>query len=132
MVEDNPTSQVLMRRLLELRHHSVRVASSGPEALEVFEGEPFDLILMDVQLPEMDGLETTAAVRRKELDAGRSTPIIALTANAGKREREECLLAGMNGYLSKPVDPEELYRVIERFTGVRVLPKGIPLDPQLS
>lgn len=116
VVEDNPTSQVLMRRLLEHRHHSVRIVSSGSEALDVFEGEPFDLILMDVQLPEMDGLETTAAVRRKELETGRCTPIIALTANAGKREREKCLLAGMNGYLAKPVDPEELYRVIDQFT----------------
>ena len=116
VAEDNPTGQVLMRRLLELRRHSVHIASNGSEALAAIESEPFDLILMDVQMPELDGLETTVAIRRKELDTGRSVPIIALTANAGKREREECLLAGMNGYLSKPVDPEELYRVIDQFT----------------
>jgi signal transduction histidine kinase/ActR/RegA family two-component response regulator len=113
VAEDNLVNQFLMQRLLQRRGHSVHVVSNGQEVLDALENEPFDLVLMDVNMPKLDGLQTAAAIRRRETESGGAVAIIALTANAQEGMREECLRVGMNGYLSKPLDPVELYKVIE-------------------
>ncbi len=91
----------------------VTVANNGKEALDIFEKQSFDLILMDVQMPEMGGFEATEAIRKKEKESGAHTPIIAMTAHAMKGDREHCLRAGMDGYVSKPINREELFKAIE-------------------
>ncbi|HKW57671.1 MAG TPA: response regulator [Candidatus Acidoferrum sp.] len=116
LAEDNLVNQRLAVRLLEKRGHSVVVASTGLEALQALEKERFDLVLMDVQMPEMDGLEATASVRAKEKHTGLHQPIIALTAHAMKGDREKCLAGGMDGYLSKPIRPAELDQLLESYT----------------
>ena len=120
LAEDNEVNQTLAVRMLEKRGHSVVVAGNGREALAAWEREPFDLILMDIQMPEMDGLEATAAIRAAEQEmgaaptGGRCTPIVALTAHAMKGDRERCLEANMDDYVSKPIRPEVLFETIER------------------
>ena len=117
VAEDNPVNQDLVRRVLEKRGHTVVVASDGLEALESVEGaknSPFDLILMDVQMPHMSGLEASAAIRRKEAGGSRRVPIVALTAHAMKGDRQRCLEAGMDDYLSKPVQPAQLLDTVGR------------------
>jgi two-component system sensor histidine kinase/response regulator len=126
LAEDNLVNQRLAVRLLEKRGHRVAVAGNGREALEPLEKESFDLVFMDVQMPEMDGLEATAAIREKEARMGLHQPIIALTAHAMKGDREKCLEAGMDGYLTKPIRPQELDQVLEdhlarRLTTVRAV-----------
>ncbi len=91
------------------------VAGNGLEALAALKKESFDLVFMDVQMPEMDGYEATAAIREAERDNGRHQPVIALTAHAMKGDREKCLAAGMDGYLSKPIRPQELDEVLEEY-----------------
>jgi len=113
LAEDNIVNQKLTVRMLEKRGHTVVVAEDGKEALVALENELFDLILMDVQMPEMDGLEATAAIREKESATGEHIPIIAMTAHAMKGDRERCLEIGMDGYISKPVNVEKLYEIIE-------------------
>ena len=113
LVEDNPVNQVLATHLLRNRRHAVVVAGNGREALAALARERFDLALMDVQMPEMDGFAATAAIREQERAVGGHLPIIAMTAYAMKGDRERCLDAGMDGYVSKPIRPEELFRVIE-------------------
>jgi CheY-like chemotaxis protein len=113
IAEDNLVNQRLATRLLEKRGHSVVVAGDSREALAACENESFDLILMDVQMPEMDGLEATAAIREKEKGSGNHLPIVALTAHAMKGDREKCLAAGMDGYLTKPIRPPELDELLE-------------------
>jgi signal transduction histidine kinase/CheY-like chemotaxis protein len=113
VAEDNPVNQTLAVRLLEKKGHSVTVAETGRRALKLLEQEPFDLILMDIQMPEMDGLEVTARIRRSEVAAGRHIPIIAMTAHAMVGDSERCLHAGMDHYLSKPLNPKELFAAIE-------------------
>jgi two-component system sensor histidine kinase/response regulator len=93
------------------------VANNGREALAALESERFDLILMDVQMPEMSGLEVTAAIRRKEKDTGEHIPIVATTASVMKEDRERCLEAGMDAYVSKPIEREVLFETIDRLTG---------------
>src|SRR5713101_7762365 len=115
LAEDNPVNQRLASRLLEKRGHSVVVAVNGREALAALEKESYDLVLMDIQMPEMDGYEATAAIREAERDSGRHQPVIALTAHAMKGDREKCLAAGMDGYLSKPIRPQELDEVLEEY-----------------
>jgi len=115
LAEDNPVNQTLAIRLLEKRGHTVVVAGNGREALAIlakaaFSG--FDLVLMDIQMPEMDGFEATAAIREKEKSSGKHLPIIALTAHAMKGDHERCLAAGMDGYVSKPIRAEELHAAI--------------------
>ncbi|HJT76418.1 MAG TPA: response regulator, partial [Gemmataceae bacterium] len=112
LAEDNAINQTLAVRLLEKQGHHVVVAGNGREALAALGREAFDVVLMDVQMPEMDGLEATAAIRRGEEGTGRRVPIVALTAHAMKGDRERCLAAGMDGYLAKPVRPEELTRAL--------------------
>ncbi len=112
LAEDNLINQRLARYTLERQGHRVVVAATGPEALAALEREPFDLVLMDVQMPEMDGLEATATIRRREEGTGKHMPIIALTAHAMKGDRERCLEAGMDGYVSKPIEADALWRAI--------------------
>jgi signal transduction histidine kinase/ligand-binding sensor domain-containing protein/CheY-like chemotaxis protein len=113
LAEDNAVNQVLASRLLEKHGHSVVVASNGREALERLEKQKFDLVVMDVSMPEMDGFEVTAAIRGKEGVTGSHIPIIAMTAHAMKGDCERCLAAGMDAYISKPIQPSELYRAIK-------------------
>jgi signal transduction histidine kinase/DNA-binding response OmpR family regulator len=113
LAEDNAVNQRLGVRLLERRGHSVTVAANGRAALKALEEEKFDLVLMDVQMPEMDGLEATAAIRNKEKLSGHHQAVIALTAHSMKGDQERCLAAGMDGYLSKPIRPDELDAVLE-------------------
>ncbi len=114
LAEDNIVNQKLAVKLLEKRGYRVAVASNGREAVDAFEGERFDLILMDVQMPEMDGIEATRLIREKEAEHGGHIPIVAMTAHAMKGDREECLAAGMDDYMSKPFKPKELYSIIEK------------------
>jgi PAS domain S-box-containing protein len=114
LAEDNVVNQKLGLRLLQKRGHAVVVAGNGREAIEALEREPFDLVLMDLQMPEMDGLEATALIRRREQTTGRRLPILAMTAHAMKGDRELCLKAGMDGYVAKPIQPRELYEAIDR------------------
>jgi signal transduction histidine kinase/CheY-like chemotaxis protein len=113
VAEDNRTNQVLAVRLLEKRGHKVVAAGTGKEALDLLDQQPFDLILMDVQMPEMDGLEATAMIRKRELSTLKRIPIIAMTAHAMVGDRQRCLNAGMDGYLSKPLRAKELFAAIE-------------------
>ncbi|MBI4582501.1 MAG: PAS domain-containing protein [Planctomycetes bacterium] len=117
LAEDNKVNQTLANRLLEKRGHAVVIVDNGQKALEALGREPFDLVLMDVQMPVMDGIEATKAIRQKELAAGSHTPIIALTAHAMKGDREQCLEAGMDGYIAKPLKAAELYETIEQVLG---------------
>ena len=117
LAEDNVMNQRLAVRLLGKRGHTVVVANNGKEALAALEREPFDVVLMDVQMPEMGGLEATTAIRQKEQATGGHIPIVALTAHAMKGDRERCLEAGMDGYLSKPIRRDALYETIEDVAG---------------
>ncbi len=108
LAEDNAVNQRLGRRILENGGHTVVVAANGVEALAALRRQTFDLVFMDVQMPEMDGLEATAAIRRDEAGSSRRIPIVALTAHAMAGDRERCLAAGMDGYLSKPIRAREL------------------------
>jgi PAS domain S-box-containing protein len=114
LAEDNPVNQKLAARLLEKQGHSVAIAGNGTEVVQAVERQPFDLVLMDVQMPEMDGFEATAAIRERERGTGRHLPIVAMTAYAMKGDRERCLAAGMDGYVSKPIQPRELWRAIDQ------------------
>jgi two-component system sensor histidine kinase/response regulator len=116
LVEDNPVNQTLALRLLEKRGCTVAVASNGKGALKSLKEESFDLILMDIEMPEMNGFETTKAIRNAEESSGEHIPIIAMTAHAMTGDRERCLDIGMDGYVSKPVDTEELFSTIDKFT----------------
>jgi len=114
LAEDNPINQKVATRVLERRGHTVVTASDGRKALECLERERFDLVLMDVQMPIMDGFKATAAIRKKERASGDRLPVVAMTAHAMKGDRERCLAAGMDDYLSKPLRPEDLFRTIDR------------------
>ena len=113
LAEDNPVNQKVVTRMLEKRGHIVTFAANGREAVRALERESFDLVLMDVQMPEMDGYEATAAIRANERGGTRRQPIFALTAHAMKGVRERCIAAGMDGYLTKPIQAVELDRVLE-------------------
>jgi signal transduction histidine kinase/ActR/RegA family two-component response regulator len=114
VAEDNPVNQLLTVRLLEKEGHTVRIAGNGRIALQALDESSFDLALMDLQMPEMDGFEATAQIRERERTSGAHLPIIALTANAMVGDRERCLEAGMDGYVSKPVDINRLRAEIVR------------------
>jgi CheY-like chemotaxis protein len=113
VAEDNVVNQTVVVRMLERAGHSVRIASNGKEAVEMCSLARFDLILMDVHMPVLDGFRATAQIR----EAGQTTPIIALTASAMAGDRERCVAAGMDGYISKPVSRDELLETISRFAG---------------
>jgi PAS domain S-box-containing protein len=130
VAEDSPVNLKLIVRLLEKRGNKVVKAANGREVLRALERQRFDLILMDVQMPEMDGLECTATIREREKGTGAHVPIIAMTAHAMKGDRERCLDAGMDAYVSKPVRAEELFETIERTVPVTArrgigMPEGI-------
>ena len=113
VAEDNPINQKLAVRLLEKKGYRATVAENGLVALACLETQRFDMILMDVQMPEMGGLEATRSIRERERISGGHIPIVAMTANAMKGDRERCLESGMDDYVSKPVLPEEMFRVME-------------------
>jgi PAS domain S-box-containing protein len=113
VAEDNPVNQDLAMHLLQRRGHSVILAENGRQAISAVERHKFDLVLMDVQMPEMGGLEATQAIREKEKTTGAHLPIIAMTAHAMQGDRQKCLDAGMDGYLSKPLDPKTFLRTVE-------------------
>ena len=113
LAEDNLVNQVLASRLLEKQGHAVVVADNGRKALEALEKEKFDLVVMDVSMPEMDGFEATAAIRAKEGVMGSHIPIIAMTAHTMKGDAQRCLAAGMDAYISKPIQPQELFQAIK-------------------
>ncbi len=113
LAEDNPINQKMAVNLLGKQGHHVVVAGNGRQTLEIYETGNFDLILMDVQMPEMNGLEATQAIREKEKETQGHIPIIAMTAHAMKGDREHCLEAGMDGYISKPIQVQELFKVID-------------------
>jgi CheY-like chemotaxis protein len=117
LAEDNAINRELVVRLLSKRGHAVVVAANGKQAVSALETQSFDVVLMDVQMPEMDGFEATAAIRQKEKAIGTHVPIIALTAHAMKGDRERCLAGGMDGYVSKPVQAEELIKAVEGLGG---------------
>jgi CheY-like chemotaxis protein/nitrogen-specific signal transduction histidine kinase len=113
LAEDNFVNQRLAARLLEKAGHTALLVGNGREALAALERLPFDLVLMDVEMPDMDGLEATAVLREREKGSGRHIPVIAMTAHALKGDRERCLAAGMDAYVPKPIQADELRRVID-------------------
>ncbi len=115
LAEDNLVNQKLAIRLMEKWGHSVTLVETGKAALDILENQSFDVVLMDVQMPEMDGLEATAAIRAREKINGGHVPIVAMTANAMVGDRERCLDAGMDGYVSKPLQIKELFATIDSF-----------------
>jgi two-component system sensor histidine kinase/response regulator len=116
LAEDNPVNQALVVHLLERRGHAVSVIGDGREVLAALDREPIDLVLMDVQMPGWNGFEATAAIRTREKGTDRHIPIVAMTAHAMKGDRERCLDAGMDRYLSKPIRPRELLETIAELT----------------
>jgi signal transduction histidine kinase/CheY-like chemotaxis protein/HPt (histidine-containing phosphotransfer) domain-containing protein len=115
VADDNATNRRLVELLLEQQHHRVTAVANGREAVERARSQKFDLVLMDVQMPDMDGFEATAAIRERERDSGHRTPIIALTAHAMAGDRDRCLAAGMDGYVSKPLRPDDLMAAVAQF-----------------
>jgi hypothetical protein len=111
LVEDNPTTQELLRLLLEKAGHDLTIAANGHEALQQAALHPFDLILMDCQMPGLDGLETTRRLRA----TGVVTPVVALTAHARREDADNCLAAGMDDFLAKPFRQQELYTILQRW-----------------
>jgi signal transduction histidine kinase/DNA-binding response OmpR family regulator len=127
VAEDNRVNQTLALRLLQKRGHTVVLAETGKAAVEAVERQKFDLALMDIQMPEMDGLEATAAIRHREKSSGTHLPIIAMTANAMIGDKEHCLQAGMDGYVAKPLSAKDLFAAIES-----VLQRDTPDCPELE
>lgn len=120
LAEDNPVNQRLATRLLEKRGHRVAVACNGQEALEALEKETFDLVLMDVQMPEMDGFQATTLLREKEKKQGVHLPVVALTAHVMKGDRERCLASGMDDFLPKPIHPRDLDELLDKYIMARL------------
>ncbi len=114
LAEDTLPNQKLIVYALAKRGHTVEVAGNGAETLELIQRQDFDLVLMDVQMPVMDGLEATAAIRRLDDPKKARLPIVAMTAHAYKSDQERCLAAGMDAYISKPINRRELIEIVER------------------
>jgi two-component system sensor histidine kinase/response regulator len=127
IAEDNPVNQLLLTRLLVKRGHTVKVAGNGRLALEMLdnEAEPFDLVFMDVQMPEMDGMEATGALRAKEKATGGHLTLIGVTAHALEGDKQRCLEAGMDGYLSKPIRVQELDAALQQQLAMRLRIKDL-------
>jgi CheY-like chemotaxis protein len=124
VAEDDELNQDVIQQQLERRGHSVRVVSNGRKALAALAEGTFDLLLLDMRMPEMDGFQVSKHLRARERESGGCSrlPVIALTAMATKRDRERCLEAGMDEYLSKPVQPADLYSTIDRVIALRSVP----------
>ena len=118
LAEDNPINQKVATRLLQKRGHRVTMVENGRQAVDALEKERFDLILMDVQMPEMDGWAATEEIRRREGATGGHIPILALTAHALKDHEEQCYRSGMDGFVTKPFQPEQLYEAVEAAVGI--------------
>jgi len=130
VAEDNSVNQEVAQLMLQKRGYSVTIASNGREAVKLIaESAEFDVILMDIQMPEMDGFHATAAIREIESKGKRRTPIVAMTAHAMKGDRERCLEAGMDGYVSKPVQSKVLYEMIEAMTRPAVIAESLSHPP---
>jgi CheY-like chemotaxis protein len=137
LVEDVDINQKVATKFLEKQGHRVVVANNGREGFERWEQEVFDIVFMDVQMPEMDGYQTTAAIRAKEQGSGRHTPISAMTAYAMKGDAEKCLDSGMDAYITKPIKVEELLMTIEKLVGrtephVKEAAVGQPPEPSTA
>jgi two-component system sensor histidine kinase/response regulator len=134
LAEDHPLNQKLAVRLLEKRGHKVSVVSNGQQALAALEEKVFDLVLMDVQMPKMGGLEATSAIRQKERGTGKRIPIVAMTAHVMSGDRERCLQAGMDAYVAKPIQPAELFDTIENVVPppVKILPDKALGNPKAT
>jgi PAS domain S-box-containing protein len=116
LTEDNKMNQKLITAILNKKNWTIAIANNGREALTRLEKETFDLVLMDIQMPVMDGFEATTRIRKMEQETGKHLPIVAITAHALKGDRERCIEAGMDEYVQKPIDAEKLYAVIEKLT----------------
>lgn len=116
VVEDNHVNQQLMIALLNRRRHQAEIAQNGQEALDILEHRTFDIILMDVQMPVMDGLEATCRIREIEKQTGGHVPIIAMTANTSPQDRQMCLQAGMDDHIAKPVEISKLFAALQRIS----------------
>jgi len=127
LAEDNAINQTLAVRILEKRGYSVTVAPDGQAAVEAFQAGGFDLVLMDIQMPRMDGFQATAAIREREKLTGRRIPIVAMTAHALVGDQERCLASGMDGYVSKPIRTSELFATIEKMLGDKLQPESAEL-----
>jgi signal transduction histidine kinase/DNA-binding response OmpR family regulator len=127
LAEDNAVNQTLAVRLLEKRGYSVTVVPDGQAAFEAFQTGGFELVLMDIQMPEMDGFEATAAIREREKLTGGHIPIVAMTANALVGDRERCMASGMDDYVSKPIRTSELFATIEKMLGDKPKPEPVEL-----
>jgi CheY-like chemotaxis protein len=121
LAEDNPVNQTLAVRTLERQGYAVHVVGNGQAAMEALAQQPFDLVLMDVQMPIMDGFEATAAIRAQEKASGAHLPIIAMTAHAMQGDRERCLAAGMDDYVTKLKKAADLYATIQRVVEAALL-----------
>jgi CheY-like chemotaxis protein len=128
LAEDNVVNQKLAVRMLMRQGYTVVVVNNGREALTALDREPFDAVLMDVQMPEMSGFEATAAIRQRERETDRHVPIIAMTAHAMQGDRERCLEAGMDRYVSKPIRAQELYETIEQLLESAPVPQAYTLS----
>ena len=126
LAEDNIVNQTLVVRTLERQGHFVETAPTGLEALKRLDELPIDLVLMDVHMPEMDGLTATRILRQRELATGQHIPVIAMTANAMRGDREKCLEAGMDNYISKPLRLSELVEMVESMALKHPLEGGRP------
>jgi CheY-like chemotaxis protein len=115
LAEDNAVNKHLAMRILQKQGHRVILAENGRKAVAELERQPVDLVLMDIQMPEMDGREATALIRERERGTGRHLPIIALTAHAMREDKQWCLAAGMDAYISKPLRARDLIELVERF-----------------
>jgi CheY-like chemotaxis protein len=114
VAEDNEFNVTLLKQLFDQKGYNVQIASNGREALELATGGTFDLLLLDIHMPEMDGFEVVQTLRKREQISGRHLPVVAFTARSGKQDRERCLAAGMDDFLSKPVQADALWAVIDR------------------
>jgi CheY-like chemotaxis protein len=132
LAEDSIPNQKLATGLLSKWGHAVSVAGNGRQAVSLWQSQHFDLILMDVQMPELDGLQATSLIREQELDAGRGVhiPIIAMTAHAMKGDREQCLSAGMDSYVPKPIRVKELLAALSEFFGSPAAPDAVTAAPE--
>ncbi len=128
-VDDDSVNQRLLQRLLEKRRHQVIIARAASVALGLYEPNRFDVLLMDVEMPGMDGLEATRRIRTREKELGLlRVPIIALTAHTSDEVRQQCLEAGYDAYLTKPIQPSDLYELLERITAVKTVPASQTTD----